>query len=95
MTSPTVILHNCDARRIPEPDASVQCVVTSIPYWRKRQYGHPDELGREATPDQYIANMVEVFRDVRRVLRDDGTLWLNCDDTAASGGRGGGGQLHV
>src|SRR5689334_15689330 len=68
------------------PAESVHCVVTSPPYWGLRDYGHPDQLGLEPTPEQYVANMVEVFRAVRRVLRDDGTLWLNLGDSYAGGG---------
>jgi DNA modification methylase len=60
---------------------SVHCVVTSPPYWALRDYGVAGQLGLEATPEEFVANMVEVFRDVRRVLRDDGTLWLNLGDT--------------
>jgi len=65
------------------PAGSVQCCVTSPPYWGLRDYGHGDQLGMEETPDQYVANMVAVFAEVRRVLRDDGTLWLNVGDTYA------------
>ena len=63
------------------PAASVQCCVTSPPYWGLRDYGTAGQLGLEATPDEYVANMVAVFRAVRRVLRDDGTLWLNLGDS--------------
>ena len=63
------------------PDASVNCCVTSPPYWGLRDYGHADQIGLESTPEQYVARMVEVFREVRRVLRDDGTLWLNLGDS--------------
>ena len=63
------------------PDCSVQCVVTSPPYWALRDYEVEGQLGLEPTPEQYIANMADVFREVRRVLRDDGTLWLNCGDS--------------
>lgn len=64
------------------PDESVHCVVTSPPYWGLRDYGlGTDQLGLEATPDEYVTHMVELFRDVRRVLRSDGTLWLNLGDT--------------
>ena len=66
------------------PSDSVQCAVTSPPYWSLRDYGVGGQLGREATPDAYIAKMVEVFREVRRVLRPDGTLWLNIGDRYAS-----------
>ena len=69
------------------PAASVQCCVTSPPYWGLRDYGTAGQLGLEATPDEYVANMVAVFREVWRVLRDDGTLWLNLGDSYASGGR--------
>ena len=63
------------------PDESVRCVVTSPPYWGLRDYGHDGQLGLEQTPDEYVAGMVEVFREVRRVLADDGTLWLNLGDS--------------
>lgn len=76
------------------PEGSVHCCVTSPPYWGLRSYLAADdpakvlELGAEATPEAYVANMVEVFREVRRVLRDDGTLWLNLGDCyARNGGR--------
>lgn len=65
-------------------DKSVQCVVTSPPYFGLRDYGVDGQLGMEPTPDEYVASMVEVFREVRRVLRDDGTLWLNLGDSYAS-----------
>ena len=68
---------------------SVQCVVTSPPYWGLRDYGSEGQLGLEETPDEYIDNMVEVFREVKRVLRKDGTLWLNLGDSYAGGGRAG------
>lgn len=64
---------------------SVHCCVTSPPYWGLRDYGHGDQLGLETTPDEYVANMVAVFRELRRVLRDDGTLWLNLGDCYATG----------
>jgi DNA modification methylase len=63
------------------PDNSVHCVVTSPPYWGLRDYGVEGQLGLESTPEAYVARMVEVFREVRRVLRDDGTLWLNLGDS--------------
>jgi DNA modification methylase len=62
-------------------DASAHCCVTSPPYWGLRDYGHDGQIGMEATPEEYVARMVEVFREVRRVLRDDGTLWLNLGDS--------------
>jgi len=63
------------------PDESVHCCVTSPPYWGLRDYGVPGQLGLEKTPDEFVAAMVDVFREVRRVLRDDGTLWLNLGDS--------------
>jgi DNA modification methylase len=73
-----------DARSIPLADGVVHCVVTSPPYWGLRDYGTPGQLGLERTPEEYVATMVEVFREVRRVLRDDGTCWLNLGDSYAS-----------
>jgi DNA modification methylase len=63
------------------PSESVQCCVTSPPYWGLRDYSCDSQLGLEKTPKEYVSKMVEVFREVRRVLRKDGTLWLNIADT--------------
>jgi len=62
---------------------SVQCVVTSPPYWGLRDYGSEDQLGLEETPEEYVENMVSVFQEVKRVLRKDGTVWLNLGDSYA------------
>jgi len=81
-------LCNANALRIPLADESVHMVCTSPPYWGLRSYGigtDNGELGLEATIDEYCANMVAVFREVRRVLRDDGVLWLNMGDSYNSG----------
>lgn len=67
---------------------SVHCVVTSPPYWGLRDYGVDGQLGLESSPDEYITSMVDVFREVRRVLRDDGTVWLNVGDSYSHGGNG-------
>jgi DNA modification methylase len=67
------------------PSESVHCCVTSPPYWGLRDYGCNGQLGLEKTPAEYIANMVEIFRMVRELLTDDGTLWLNIGDSYASG----------
>jgi len=72
------------------PDKSVHCCVTSPPYFGLRDYGVDGQMGLEQTPDEYVAGMVDVFRDVRRVLRDDGTLWLNLGDSYANDGKWGG-----
>ncbi len=65
------------------PDESVHCCVTSPPYWGLRDYGVVGQLGLERTPEEYVAKMVAVFAEVRRVLRSDGTLWLNLGDSYA------------
>lgn len=71
------------------PSESVQCCVTSPPYWGLRDYDHPAQIGAEPSPEQYVANLVEIFRGVRRVLSKDGTLWLNVGDGyARNGGTG-------
>ncbi len=63
------------------PEKSVQTCITSPPYFGLRDYGVDGQIGLEETPDQYVAKLVEVFREVHRVLRDDGTLWLNLGDS--------------
>ena len=60
---------------------SVNCCVTSPPYYGLRDYGHDNQIGLEDTPEQYVNKMVDVFREVKRVLQDDGTLWLNLGDS--------------
>ena len=72
------------------PDQSVHCCVTSPPYFGLRDYGIAGQIGLEPTPDAYVTELVAVFADVRRVLRDDGTLWLNLGDSynAYNGGAG-------
>jgi DNA modification methylase len=78
------------------PAESVQCVVTSPPYWGHRDYGVPGQLGLEETPEGYVGNMVDVFAAVRRVLCADGTLWLNLGDSysdARGGEQGRTGQM--
>ncbi len=65
------------------PDESVHCVVTSPPYWGLRDYGVEGQIGLEATPEAFAARMGEVFREVRRALRKDGTCGLNLGDSYA------------
>lgn len=94
MIDPTVSAHHvgdCRDLLAQLPDACVQTCVTSPPYWGLRDYGHAGQIGLEASPDAYVAELVEVFRGVRRVLRDDGTLWVNLGDSYASGPSGGNG----
>jgi DNA modification methylase len=73
------------------PDASVHCCVTSPPYFGLRDYGCDGQIGLEQTPAEFVEQLVAVFREVRRVLRADGTLWLNLGDSYASGTKGSGG----
>lgn len=66
------------------PEQSIQCCVTSPPYFGLRDYGHEGQIGLEQTPDEYVQKLVDVFREVWRVLRDDGTVWVNLGDTYAA-----------
>ena len=72
------------------PDKTIQTVVTSPPYWGLRDYGIEGQLGLEPTPEEYVNNLVKVFREVWRVLRDDGTVWLNLGDSYAGSNQGAG-----
>ena len=91
MASHKILHGDCIETLRAIPDCSVHCVVTSPPYWGLRDYGHDGQIGLESTPEAYVARMVEVFREVRRVLRDDGTCWVNLGDSynAYNGNRGG------
>lgn len=75
------------------PDSSVQSCVTSPPYFKQRDYGIAGQMGREETPSEFADALVDALRETRRVLRPDGSLWLNIGDTYAAGGNGGGGSL--
>ncbi|MHC4511053.1 MAG: DNA methyltransferase, partial [Planctomycetota bacterium] len=78
------------------PAGSVQCVVTSPPYWALRDYGVDSQLGLEPTPEAYVENMVAVFKEVRRVLRDDGTVFCNMGDSyGAQQGKGFNAQVRM
>lgn len=70
------------------PDETVQCCVTSPPYFGLRDYGVDGQIGLESTPEAYVSKLVAVFREVRRVLNQDGTLWLNLGDSYAGSGKG-------
>jgi len=87
MTTIKIIQGNCLEVLKEMPEQSVNTCVTSPPYWGLRDYGESDQLGLEDTPEEYVANMVAVFKEVKRVLRDDGTVWLNLGDSYSSGGR--------
>lgn len=84
--SSRIIIGDCRTVLPTLKTGSVQTCVTSPPYWGLRDYGNEAQLGLEKTPEEYVANMVSVFREVRRVLRDDGTLWLNLGDSYARAG---------
>jgi DNA modification methylase len=77
-------------RQLASEGVKVQTCVTSPPYFGLRDYGHPGQLGLDPTPDEYVSNMVEVFRCVRDLLADDGTLWLNLGDSYAGSANNGG-----
>lgn len=87
----TVTVHIGDCREVLKGLASesVNCIVTSPPYFGLRDYGVAEQIGLEPTPDAFVSELVSVFREARRVLRDDGTLWLNLGDSYAGSGKGG------
>jgi len=74
------------------PDEFIDCCVTSPPYWGLRDYGVSGQLGLEKTPEEYVAKMVEVFREVKRVLKKEGTVWLNLGDSYCATTKGSGGH---
>lgn len=84
-------LYLCDSLEVMKeiPDQSVNCCVTSPPYFGLRDYGVDEQIGLEQTPEEYVDKLVLVFREVKRILRDDGTLWLNLGDSYAGSGKGG------
>jgi site-specific DNA-methyltransferase (cytosine-N4-specific) len=82
-----VKVGNCLALLKDIPDQTFSCCVTSPPYWGLRDYGIDGQIGAEPTVEEYIQSLVKVFREVRRTLRDDGTLWLNLGDSYTSGNR--------
>ena len=90
-TVPGVEVRVGDNRKVvPRIEArSIQCCVTSPPYWGLRDYDHSSQVGTESSPQAYVDNLVAIFREVRRTLSDDGTLWLNVGDGyARNGGTG-------
>ncbi len=78
-----------DARQLLKtlPDETFRCCVTSPPYWGLRDYGVGEQIGAEMKVEDFITDLVAVFREVRRTLRKDGTFWLNIGDSYTSGGR--------
>ena len=87
-------IHHGDALDVLRgmPSQSVNCCVTSPPYYGLRDYGVDGQIGLEETPEAYISRLVEVFREVRRVLKDDGTLWVNIGDSYAMSTKGSSGK---
>lgn len=71
------------------PDNSIHCIMTSPPYFGLRDYNVTGQIGLEQTPREYVDKLVAVFREARRVLRDDGTLWVNLGDSYNASGKGG------
>jgi DNA modification methylase len=92
MIEAQILVGDCLAVLPTLPEAIVQCCVTSPPYWGLRDYGTAGQLGLEPTPDDYIAKMVAVFREVWRVLKDDGVIWVNMGDSYAGSSMSGGGK---
>lgn len=88
MPSAKILVGDCIYRLKEIPDGTAQTCVTSPPYFGLRDYGVDGQIGLEATPEEFVAKMVQAFREVRRVLRDDGTLWLNLGDSYAGGNAG-------
>lgn len=88
--TPTASLYCGDALEVLKtlPEESVQCCVTSPPYWGLRDYHIPGQIGLEELPSEYVRQLAAVFCEVRRVLADDGTLWLNIGDSYSHGGNG-------
>ena len=84
MTTYRFVVGDCRQTLTQLPDASVQTCVTSPPYFGLRDYGHDGQIGLESTPEAFVSQLVDVFREVRRVLRDDGTVWLNLGDSYAA-----------
>ena len=80
----SILVGDCRTRLAELPEQSVQTCVTSPPYFGLRDYGHDGQIGLEQTPDAFVAELVSVFREVKRVLRYDGTLWLNLGDSYAA-----------
>jgi DNA modification methylase len=92
MSDIQIIQGDCLEKLKELPAESIDCCITSPPYWGLRDYGCNDQLGLEKTPEEYVANMVEVFSEVRRVLNNSGTLWLNLGDSYANARPGSGGK---
>jgi DNA modification methylase len=93
MANIKILQGDCREKLKDIPSGTVNCCVTSPPYFGLRDYGHKGQMGLEPTPEQFVEELVLVFREVRRVLRDDGTVWLNLGDSYAGSGKGPAGNL--
>lgn len=82
-----IVLGDARAKLLEMPDETFQTCITSPPYWGMRDYGHQGQIGAEDSIHEYVKSLVSCFREVRRVLRSDGTFWLNIGNTYTSGGR--------
>ena len=89
MTTARLLIGNASTRLAELDTGSIQTVITSPPYFGLRDYGVNGQMGMESTPKEYVQSLVRVFRDIRRVLSDDGTLWLNLGDSYNAAGRKG------
>lgn len=89
MSGLTILVGDVRTRLAEIPNDSVQSCITSPPYWGLRDYGNDGQIGLEQSPEEYVAELVAVFREVLRVLKGDGTLWLNLGDSYSSGLSGG------
>ena len=76
-----ILQGNCLDKLKELPDQSINTCITSPPYWGLRDYNEDKQLGMENTPEEFVDNLVQVFREVKRVLRNDGTVWLNLGDS--------------
>lgn len=83
-----LIIGDCREKLKELASNSVQCVVTSPPYYNLRDYGVKDQIGQEATANEYVQNIVDVFKEVHRILKKDGTVWLNIGDSYAGSSKG-------
>ena len=91
--SAIILVGDVRTRLAEIPDKSIQSCITSPPYWGLRDYGQDEQIGLEQSPQDYVDAMVKVFQEVKRVLRDDGTLWLNLGDSYSGSGKGPAGNL--
>jgi site-specific DNA-methyltransferase (adenine-specific) len=88
-----ILVGDCRETLKELPDQCIQTCITSPPYFGLRDYGHDGQIGLEDTPQEFVDQLVSVFREVKRVLRDDGTLWLNLGDSYSGSGKGPAGNL--